>query len=138
VQTVGYRTPDFQRQKGMDASSIGFSSIGIIFALMVGIALVITIATFGLAFRYEAKSPRDGGPVPPYPMPVVSTCSAAISGNCLKHSKDHESRLLPVRWGFVSDVEGGEKGHFTFTTARDIRYAIVWKKEWIHIDYGRV
>lgn len=122
VQTVAY-TPDFQRNRSQDASSIGYSSIGIILALAVGSILVLALLVIGFARRYKAKPPRDGGAVPPYPMPLASTCSAAISANCHRHEEDVDCWLLPVRWGFVSDVEGGDKGRFTFTTARDVKYA---------------
>lgn len=120
VQTVAYQTPDFIRDKAMDASSIGFSSIGIIFAMITGSVLVILITSLGLARKYEAETPRKDGPIPPHSMPLVSTCSAAISANCHRHRDDTQCWFLPVRWGFVSDVEERDGGHFTFTTARDI------------------
>ena len=122
VQTVAYRTPDFQPDEALDASSIGYSSISIVFAITIGATLVFTLLIVGFAFKYKAKAPRDGGEVPPYPMPLASTCSAAISASCHRHHEDLDCWLLPVRWGFVSDMEGGDSGHFTFTTARDVEY----------------
>jgi hypothetical protein len=122
VQTVAYRTPEFQPEEAMDASSIGYSSISIILAITIGTPLVFTLLILGFTFKYKAKAPRDGGEVPLYPMPLASTCSAAISANCHRHHEDFNCWLLPVRWGFVSDTEGGNNGHFTFTTARDVKY----------------
>lgn len=74
----------------------------------------------GFTRQYTVTKPRDRGKKPQFPMPLASTCSAAISANCHRHPEDEDCWLLPVRWGFVTDDEQDGKGRFTFTTARDV------------------
>lgn len=50
-------------------------------------------------------------------MPLVSTCSAAISANCHRPEADKEAHLLPVQWG-VTGVNGPESKLCAFTTSR--------------------
>lgn len=119
VQTVAY-SPSFERDLGMDASSIGYSSIGIIFAMATGVILIIGIIVIGFTFRYKPRPIKYTGLMPPRPMPLVSTCSAAISANCHRHPEDVNCSLLPVIWGFVENQRGGGIGHYTFTTASDV------------------
>jgi hypothetical protein len=121
IQTVAY-TPEFQRDQNKDASSIGFSSIGIVFAMATGTILVLAIIIMGFCNEYKPKKSREWGDTPPYPMPLVSTCSAAISANCHRHEEDPDCSFLPVRWGRVEDSEAGKGGRYTFSTARDITY----------------
>ena len=52
-------------------------------------------------------------------MPLASTCSAAISAACHRPEADKEAHLLPVQWG-VDDVDDQNRGHCTFTTARNV------------------
>lgn len=47
-------------------------------------------------------------------MPLVSTCSAAISANCHRPDQDNDAHLLPVRWGvWGRDQHGREMCSFT-------------------------
>jgi hypothetical protein len=101
----------------MDASLVGYSSIGIILAMTTGTILVLAILTIGDFFRYNSKRTRHGGPGQPRTMPLVGTCSAAISANCHRHEEDLDCSLLPLTWGFVKDVEGG----FTIVTLSQLR-----------------
>jgi len=39
-------------------------------------------------------------------MPMVGTCSAAISAACHRHEKDMNAHFMPLRWGFVPDAPG--------------------------------
>lgn len=119
VQTVAY-TPSFERNTQMDASSIGASSIEIVFSMATGLLLVLFILFVGFAFHYGPKKKKHGGRDFALTMPLVSTCSAAISANYHRHKEDKDCSLLPVIWGFVGDKEGDSKGHYTFTTARDV------------------
>ncbi|MCJ1462220.1 hypothetical protein MMC07_000820 [Pseudocyphellaria aurata] len=50
-------------------------------------------------------------------MPLVSTCSAAISANCHRPEADKEAHLLPVQWG-VTGKSGSESKLCSFTTSR--------------------
>jgi hypothetical protein len=121
VQTVAY-TPSLERDTRMDASSIGYSSIGVIFAMSSGVLLVLAILIIGFTFKYDSKPLKHNGRKPPRTMPLVSTRSAAISANCHKHEKDVDCSLLVVIWGYVRDNEGKSGRHYTFTTARDVEY----------------
>jgi hypothetical protein len=69
IQTVAYTVPDFSPHKELDASSIGYSSISIVFAAATGITLLLALCFFGFALKYKAKAPKYGGKMPPYPMP---------------------------------------------------------------------
>jgi hypothetical protein len=39
-------------------------------------------------------------------MPVVGSCSYAISANCHRPAKDTDAYLLPVQWGVVKEGDG--------------------------------
>lgn len=128
IQTVGFVAPDFKHDSKLDASVIGYSSMGIILSMALGGAMVVALIMIGVFGKYKPKNlkgaPGEGEPT--YPMPLVSTCSAAISAACHRHSEDIHAHLLPVRWGYVTDVVDTEpgigKGRFCFTTARGIHY----------------
>jgi len=87
--------------------------------MAVGFVLVFLLLIVGFAFKYDVKRVKRDGFVPPHPMPLVSTCSAAISANCHRHEKDKDCARLPVIWGFVQD-EGADSGRYTFTTAKEV------------------
>jgi hypothetical protein len=52
-------------------------------------------------------------------MPLVVSCSAAISANCHRPEQDGDAHLLPVRWGVVGTNDEGHK-ICSFTTMRDV------------------
>jgi hypothetical protein len=53
-------------------------------------------------------------------MPLVSTCSLAISANCHRPAEDTDAHLLPVMWGvYDKNPSGGAK--CAFTTSRYVR-----------------
>ena len=63
-------------------------------------------------------------------MPLVSTCSAAISANCHPPKADKQAHLLPLQWGVIeasayanSDDRGKEYAfkRCVLTTSRDVR-----------------
>jgi hypothetical protein len=125
VQTVAY-SPDFERRKDMDASSIGYSSISIIVAMATGVTLVVSILVFGFVLKLDSK--RFDGEEVDHPMPLVGTCSAAISANCHSHTDDGDCSLLPIIWKYVRDHEGSDNGHYTFTTGRGDAAAVSLNK----------
>lgn len=55
----------------------------------------------------------------PSSMPMVSTCSAAISAACHRPGEDVDAHLLPVKWGVISENE--EAARCAFTTLRNVR-----------------
>lgn len=128
IQTIGYTAPDFEADNGLDASIIGYSCISIMLSMMLGGSMVIALVLIGFLWKYKPAAPRTKGDnnAPRYPMPLVSTCSAAISVACHRHPEDKDAHLLPLRWGYVTnkatDEPGKGRGRFCFSTAREIRY----------------
>jgi len=117
IQTVAY-TPNFDRNRNMDASSVGYSSIGIMLAMAFGVVPVFLLLIVGFAFKYDVKRVKYTGYKPSHTMPLVSTCSAAISANCHRPEQDKDCSRLPVIWGFVQEEAGG--GRYTFTTTKEV------------------
>lgn len=73
--------------------SCGFSCIAMIFLVGIGWLVFIAGVLVGLR-RY-----REG-------MPLVSSCSAAISAACHPSADEPEVALVPVKWGVVSISDG--------------------------------
>lgn len=130
IQTIGYSQPasknpkksDFDKAPALDGSVVGFSILGIVLSVSIGTAMVITLLGLGTFKRYKAKKLENGEEA--YAMPLVSTCSAAISAACHKNKGDIDACFLPLTWGFVTDIQTDElsSGRFCFTTATDVRY----------------
>ncbi|KAF2135406.1 uncharacterized protein K452DRAFT_332591 [Aplosporella prunicola CBS 121167] len=107
-------------------------------SMILGELMVLVLLLLGFANKFQPQTPKQenekigeetlGGDddLPEYPMPLVSTCSAAISAACHRHPEDKDAHLLPVKWGYVTDRSGDgsteEKGRFCFTSARDVKY----------------
>ena len=92
------------RQPQWDFNTTGFSPLGNIGLLLVGLCMVGFMLAFGRR-RFMSG------------MPVTSTCSAAISAAC-HPSKDEDPNphLLPLSWGVVPGDEEGGAGHCTFSS----------------------
>jgi len=83
-------------------ATCGYSSIAIIFVLIVGgIMLLISLAT---GFRRFKPG-----------IPLASSCSAAISAACHAPRDDGDAAVLPVMWGVVKEEVNGV-GHCSFTS----------------------
>jgi len=52
-------------------------------------------------------------------MPVVGTCSAAISAASHRPKEDADAHLLPLKWGVIT--EGESPARCSFTTWRHVR-----------------
>lgn len=113
IQTVNY-DPTRTNTVASGSNRIGFSPIGIIAAY--GLTWLAFLTLILLAF---VKVYPQGDKA----MPMVSTCSAAISASCHRPPGDYDAWQLPVLWG-VTPGRGGkydkEVGHCSFTTARDV------------------
>lgn len=84
-------------------STIGYSCIAIISVIIVG-AIIVTLGILNGFRRY-----RPG-------IPLVGSCSAAISAACHAPREDDDA-TLPVLWGAVShSQEDGTVGHCCFTS----------------------
>ncbi|OJD36760.1 uncharacterized protein BKCO1_9000190 [Diplodia corticola] len=97
VQTSAYSSgPDGQRIYKSDASRIGFSPIGILFAVCVGV--VVLVVLISNSFRTYGDVPKS--------LVLFATNSREISTFCTPSSEDTDAWLFPVSFGIVSDSEG--------------------------------
>lgn len=84
-------------------STVGYSCIAIFFSVILGTIAVIAGILNGFR-RYDAG------------MPLVGSCSAAISAACHQPRNDQTASVLPVKWGVVEPRVGGGHGHCSFTS----------------------
>ena len=76
---------------------------------------VVFIVTLGFAvFRTYSKD-----------IPLISSCSAAISAACHLPKGDKDAYLFSVQWGETPVENGG--GHIAFTTSRNVKPPILGK-----------
>ena len=94
---------DGTENKQASLSTVGYSCIGIITVIVLGM-MVIAIGILNGFRKY-----RPG-------MPLVGSCSAAITAACHQPREDIDAATLPVRWGAVSGQEEAEVGHCCFTS----------------------
>lgn len=95
-----------------DSTRVGYSLLGIILSLFLGRSTVVAVAI--LSLRKYPGAPAN--------IPLVSTCSVAISAACHPPQGDDNSYRVPLRYGMTSLRDG--VGHCCFTTARDVRPAV--------------
>ncbi|KAH7237307.1 hypothetical protein B0J15DRAFT_538603 [Fusarium solani] len=91
----------------VEVTACGFSPWPMVLAIAVGVVLIAGVRTF-FFFRFAST------------MPMVGTCSAAISAACHHDDGQEEVALKPVKWGavFVPETEGQEWiGHCCFTSS---------------------
>ena len=119
IQSIGvvYGT-SFYRSPKYDSSLVGWSSIGMIYSLILGFVMVVALVTVGLRNKYRPLEgdKRQVTAAQSYMMPLVSSCSAAISAACHRPEEDFQSHLLPVRWGY------SKQDYWCFTTSRELSY----------------
>lgn len=84
-------------------STVGYSCIAIITVIVLGV-IVVALGILNGFRRYR--------PV----MPLVGSCSAAISAACHRPREDIDAATLPVLWGAVSGQEECAVGHCCFTS----------------------
>ena len=81
----------------------GYSASALIAVIILGSIMVLVL--IGNAFRR-----LDGG------IPLVGSCSLAISAACHRPPADKDAAYLPVQWGVVTQPSGCEPGHCCFTS----------------------
>jgi len=79
-------------------SKAGYSCIAIFFSIIVGSVAVI----LGILNGFRRYSPD---------IPLVGSCSAAISASCHRPEEDNLAFLGPVSWGCVNAEETEGVGH---------------------------
>ena len=102
VEVQAY-TQEGVRDGGLTLTALGYSNIAIMTTILLGgIAIVLGI---GMGFRIY-----EGG------MPLVGSCSAAISAACHQPSRDTDAATKALMWGVAvgkaggSDVKGRASG----------------------------
>ena len=88
-------------QTSLSISTIGYSCIAIITVIILGTIVVI----LGIAFGFRRYKPG---------MPLVTSCSAAISAACHRPDGDEDAASKRVMWGVVGAQDG--VGHCCFTS----------------------
>ncbi|KAE9967745.1 hypothetical protein EG327_011328 [Venturia inaequalis] len=109
VNTNGFDTKGLPHSTG-NTSRVGFSSLGIILALVLGGVMVTVLILIG--FR-KLPSGIEG-------MPLASTCSALISSACHTAPEDRNVTYGHILWGVVSEDASSRTGHCSFTTKEDV------------------
>ena len=110
----------FAPDEAMSSTMIGYVLLGIICSLAIGCVLVLWIAWVG-SFKMESSQVSTSGKLRadgdgrPLHMPLVSSCSAAISAACHPPLEDDAADQLPVVWGRIPGSE-----HWAFTSARKV------------------
>lgn len=86
-------------------ASCGFSPLAMIFVIALGGVVIIATFLLGWIRRYDGS------------IPLVGSCSAAISAACHQPSWDTDASLKAVRWGVIPDiVDGKGVGHCGFSS----------------------
>jgi hypothetical protein len=80
-------------------------------ALLLGFLVPLALIATGLLQKFPAESA----------MPLVVSCSAAISANCHRPDKDEDAWRLPVRWGVINPKEKIGAKLCSFTTLRNVQ-----------------
>lgn len=84
-------------------STVGYSCIPIFFAIIVGVVAVTAGVLNGFR-RYNAS------------IPLVGSCSAAISAACHRPSDDSSASQLPLKWGCINTDSGNNIGHCSLSS----------------------
>ena len=84
-------------------SSCGYSAYALAISIMVGSVMFLALLCNG----FRTLDPT---------MPIVGSCSLAISAACHRPSEDNEASLSPVQWGAVFHETVEKPGHCCFTS----------------------
>lgn len=84
-------------------SSAGYSCIAIFFSILVGSIAIVG----GILNGFRRYTPD---------IPLVGSCSAAISAACHKSSEEPSASLLPLQWGCTDSDTAGSIGHCAFSS----------------------
>ena len=102
---------DGNRVENDSFSTVGYSPVGMITVVLLGGLLLIALNLIGFR-RY------------PPGLPLVGTCSAAISASCHQPEKDIDAATKPLMWGAVADET--DVGHCCFTS-HEVTPPVEWK-----------
>lgn len=108
----------FARVSSYDASVVGYSAIGLVLCILASGLLMATLILVGLKHlpTYTGDVETDDMAISKLEvrrMPLVSTCSAAISAACQRRIADEDLHLLSLQWGKIGP---GKWGFFAGST----------------------
>jgi hypothetical protein len=87
-------------------ASCGFSPVGILLTVFTAMAVMVAVSSVGWFPRFSGAG-----------MPLVGSCSAAISATCHRPHWDVDASLKPVMWGVVDQGKiDREFGHCSFSS----------------------
>lgn len=84
-------------------STAGYSPIAMICTICLGGCMLIFVFSIGRFWRYSSD------------IPLVSSCSAAISAACHPPHDQKNAHLFPVQWGAVPGMKREEVEHCSFS-----------------------
>lgn len=104
LAVVAEYAPDGSQISAAAVATCGFSPVAMIFVIVAGI-LVVLAAVAGGCRQYKPG------------MPLVGSCSAAISAACHGPFEEQRASTKSLQWGVVSEMVGTEGiGHCCFST----------------------
>lgn len=83
-------------------STCGYSPIAMVLTLSVGCLMLVGIVGVGF-WKVSAD------------LPIVGSCSAAISAACHPPPGQENAHLLPLQWGVIPRADGDEVSHCSFS-----------------------
>jgi hypothetical protein len=95
--------PDGEAQQGLDISACGFSPLAILLVMVILMVSLLVVAIFAA---------RKLDPA----IPVVGTCSWALSAACHDTGGEVDAALKPLLWGVVDSGDERRAGHCTITS----------------------
>ncbi|KIW14026.1 hypothetical protein PV08_06807 [Exophiala spinifera] len=87
-------------------STCGFSPLAMIVSIAAGVLIITVTSCLGFFFKYDPT------------IPLVGSCSAAISAACHPPDWDSDASMKPVKWGVIPETLAADKGvgHCSFTS----------------------
>lgn len=118
IQTRGFSytgeesTGGFARVSSYDASVVGYSAIGLVLCIFVIGLFMATLILIGLRHlpTYTEDAETEDAAMRKLEiirMPLVSTCSAAISAACQRRTADEDLHLGSLQWGKIGPGQWG-------------------------------
>ncbi|THW65872.1 hypothetical protein D6D20_01754 [Aureobasidium pullulans] len=95
-------------------STCGYSPIAMVLTLSVGCLMLVGIVGVGF-WKVSAD------------LPIVGSCSAAISAACHPPPGQDNAHLLPLQWGVIPRADGDEVSHCSFS-AEEVEAPVVGAK----------
>lgn len=98
--------PDGEVVDPVAVGTCGFSPLAMIVSLVAGVLIMMVTFCLGFFLKYDPT------------IPLVGSCSAAISAACHPPDWDSDASMKPVKWGVIPETLATDKGvgHCSFTS----------------------